>query len=46
VITAVGMAEDIRIMAAAIVIAVIVMLLFAKKVIAFIEENPRSRCSH
>jgi predicted tellurium resistance membrane protein TerC len=40
VITAVGMVEDIRIMAAAIVVAVIVMLLFAKKISLFIEENP------
>tara|TARA_B100000809_G_scaffold249435_1_gene280778 strand:+ start:2210 stop:3028 length:819 start_codon:yes stop_codon:yes gene_type:complete len=40
VITAVGMAEDIRIMAAAIVFAVIVMLLFAKKISSFISGNP------
>ena len=40
VITAVGMADDLRVMAAAIIVAVIVMLLFAKKISAFIEENP------
>ena len=40
VITAVGMADDVRIMIAAIVVAVIMMLLFAKKISAFIEKNP------
>jgi len=40
VITAVGMAKDIEIMVAAIVIAVLVMLLAAGKVTAFIEERP------
>lgn len=40
VITAVGMANDVRIMVAAIVLAVIVMMVFSEKVSAFIEENP------
>ena len=40
VITAVGMADDLRVMAAAIVVAVVVMLLFAKRISIFIEENP------
>jgi len=40
VITAVGMADDLRIMVAAIVVAVVVMLLFAKRISSFIENNP------
>jgi predicted tellurium resistance membrane protein TerC len=40
VITAVGMADDLRVMVAAIVVAVIVMLLFAKRISSFIEKNP------
>lgn len=40
VITAVGMAKDLWIMVAAIVVAVLVMLLFAKRISDFIEENP------
>ncbi len=40
VITAVGMAEDIWVMVAAIVIAVGVMMFFARAVSNFIEENP------
>ena len=40
VITAVGMADDVRVMAGAIVVAVVVMLFFAKRISIFIEENP------
>lgn len=40
VITAVGMAKDIYIMIAAIVIAMIVMIIFAKSVANFIEKHP------
>ena len=40
VITAVGMVEDIRIMVAAIVIAVAVMLIFAEPVSRFVDQNP------
>ncbi len=40
VITAVGMADDLRIMAGAIIVAVVVMLFFAKRISLFIEENP------
>ena len=40
VITAVGMAKELWIMITAIVVAVMVMLLFAKKISDFIEENP------
>jgi predicted tellurium resistance membrane protein TerC len=40
VITAVGMADDIRVMIAAVVIAILVMLVFSKSIGVFIEENP------
>jgi predicted tellurium resistance membrane protein TerC len=40
VITAIGMAKDINIMIAAIVVAIITMLVFAKSVAEFIEEHP------
>ena len=40
VITAVGMADDLRIMVAAIIIAVLVMLLFANSVSDFVAKNP------
>ena len=40
VITAVGMAKDIYVMAAAIIAAMIVMLLFAEIVNRFVEQNP------
>lgn len=40
VITAVGMAKDIRVMVAAIVIAMVVMLVFAEMVNRFVEQNP------
>jgi predicted tellurium resistance membrane protein TerC len=40
VITAVGMADDIKIMVAAMTIAMIVMLVFAKKIGDFVDENP------
>lgn len=40
VITAVGMADDLRVMAGAIIVAVVVMLFFAKRISVFIEENP------
>ena len=40
VITAVGMADDLRVMAGAIIVAVVVMLFFAKRISIFIEENP------
>lgn len=39
VITAVGLAEDVRVMVAAIVIAIIVMLIFAKSVGDFVNRN-------
>jgi predicted tellurium resistance membrane protein TerC len=40
VITAVGMAKDLRIMIAAVVIAVTVMLIFASRVSDFVEKHP------
>lgn len=40
VITAVGMARDVRVMIAAIVLAVLVMMLFAGKVSHFIDRHP------
>jgi len=40
VITAVGMANDVRVMIAAVVLAVIVMMIFSEKVSVFIEDNP------
>ncbi len=40
VITAVGMAEDIEVMIAAVVVAVVVMMLFAGTVANFVESNP------
>ncbi len=40
VITAVGMAEDIEIMVAAVVIAIVVMLLFAKPIGNFVNRHP------
>lgn len=40
VITAVGMAEDLRIMVAAVIIAVLVMMLFANSVSDFVAKNP------
>jgi predicted tellurium resistance membrane protein TerC len=40
VITAVGMANDLRVMAAAIVIAVIVMLVAAKPLVDFVDRHP------
>jgi predicted tellurium resistance membrane protein TerC len=40
VITAVGMAKDLWVMMAAVVIAVVVMLIFAEVVSRFVEENP------
>jgi predicted tellurium resistance membrane protein TerC len=40
VITAVGMADDIRVMMAAVIIAVSVMLVFSEKVSRFVEYNP------
>ena len=40
VITAVGMAEDIEIMVAAVVIAIVVMLLFAKQIGDFVNRHP------
>ena len=40
VITAVGMAEDIEVMIAAVIIAVIIMLIFAKPVGDFVNEHP------
>lgn len=40
VITAVGMAKDLWVMMAAVVIAVVVMLIFAEVVSRFVEDNP------
>ena len=40
VITAVGMADDIRVMITAVVLAMIVMLIFAKSVSDFVERHP------
>lgn len=40
VITAVGMARDVRVMVAAVVIAVFVMLVFSEPISRFIEQNP------
>jgi len=40
VITAVGMAEEVIVMIAAIVIAMAIMLIFSEKVSRFIEKNP------
>jgi predicted tellurium resistance membrane protein TerC len=40
VITAIGLAKQIGVMAAAIVIAVIVMILLAGKIRAFVEDHP------
>jgi predicted tellurium resistance membrane protein TerC len=40
VITAVGMAEELSIMVAAIVIAIIVMMIFARSVSEFVQANP------
>ena len=40
VITAVGMAEELSIMVAAIVIAIIVMMIFARSVSDFVQANP------
>ncbi len=40
VITAVGMAEDIEIMVAAVIIAIVVMLLFAKPIGNFVNRHP------
>ena len=40
VITAIGMAEDLRVMVAAVVIAVLVMLVAAEPISAFVEEHP------
>ncbi len=40
VITAIGMADDLRVMVAAVIIAVLVMLLAAEPISAFVEEHP------
>jgi predicted tellurium resistance membrane protein TerC len=40
VITAVGMADDLNVMIAAIIAAVVVMLVFAERVSKFVEDNP------
>ncbi len=40
IITAVGMANELKVMIAAIVLAVIVMMIFSEKVSGFIEQNP------
>ena len=40
VITAIGMADDLRVMVAAVVIAVLVMLVAAEPISAFVEEHP------
>lgn len=40
VITAVGMADHLAVMVAAVVVAVIIMMIFAEKVSAFIEKHP------
>ena len=40
VITAIGMAEDLRVMVAAVVMAVLVMLVAAEPISAFVEEHP------
>ncbi len=40
VITAIGMADDLRVMIAAVVIAVLVMLVAAEPISAFVEEHP------
>jgi predicted tellurium resistance membrane protein TerC len=40
VITAIGMADDLRVMVAAVVIAVLVMLLAAEPISGFVEEHP------
>jgi predicted tellurium resistance membrane protein TerC len=40
VITAIGMADDLRVMVAAVVIAVLVMLMAAEPISAFVEEHP------
>ena len=40
VITAVGMAEDVEVMIAAVVIAVIVMMVSAKAISEFVEQHP------
>ena len=40
VITAVGMAEDLKVMVVAVVLAVGVMLVFAEKISRFVEEHP------
>ncbi len=43
VITAVGMADDLRVMAAAIIAAMIVMIVFADRVSRFVDEHPTLR---
>jgi predicted tellurium resistance membrane protein TerC len=40
VITAVGMADDVRVMIAAMIIAIVVMMIFAGPVARFVEANP------
>jgi len=40
VITAIGMADDLRVMVAAVIIAVLVMLMAAEPISAFVEEHP------
>jgi predicted tellurium resistance membrane protein TerC len=40
VITAIGMADDLRVMMAAVIIAVLVMLVAAEPISAFVEEHP------
>ncbi|MFO0066681.1 MAG: TerC family protein, partial [Pirellulaceae bacterium] len=40
VITAVGMADDVRVMIAAMMIAIVVMMIFAGPVARFVEANP------
>jgi predicted tellurium resistance membrane protein TerC len=40
VITAVGMTDNLPVMGTAVVLAVIVMLVFSKGIVDFIEENP------
>jgi predicted tellurium resistance membrane protein TerC len=40
VITAVGMADDVEVMVVAIVLAILVMLLFARRIGDFVERNP------
>jgi predicted tellurium resistance membrane protein TerC len=43
VITAVGMSEDLGVMAAAVIIAVLVMMLFARTIGDFVQQNPSVR---